>query len=155
MGELGWVYLEHLVQEQMLWDRRQPLLSSDNMGDSHEIVVNHIRQMVGWVTISLHDDLVIYSVIVKDHLSMDQILVFSLSSWDQHPYDVWHPFFFLLLDLLFGQPVAESIILSLRVFGIALKFAHLLQSFSCAKAVVCISIFEQSLCEFFIHLKSL
>ncbi len=50
---------ESLVQTDMLGQRGDPLFGPDDVGDAHQMVVNHIGQMVGREAVRLDEHLVI------------------------------------------------------------------------------------------------
>lgn len=59
MGEFWWTPPEGFVQGYMSWRRHEPLSSTDHMGDLHEMVVDHIGEMIGRVPVPLNDDEVV------------------------------------------------------------------------------------------------
>ena len=123
-------------------------LSSDNVTDLHEVVIHHICKVVRGEAIVLEDDLVINVLVIKDHLTVDDVLELGLTLGHLHPDDERFPIGLLLLDLLFGVVVqAEAIVLGLGVLLATDLDAHLLQTLCCAEARVGVTILQKSLNE--------
>lgn len=49
-------------------------LSANNMGDIHEVIVNHVRKMIGRISVTFHQHRVIDLLVRKFDLSMNFIL---------------------------------------------------------------------------------
>ena len=71
MCKLRWIDLKHLIQYNVFRSRWQPLFTSDHMSYPHHVIVYDIGKMVGWVSITLHDYLVIYGIVIKNYLPMN------------------------------------------------------------------------------------
>lgn len=52
-------------------------LSSNDMGNIHEIVINHISEMISRIPIGLEKDLVIDCIIVEHHFAVNDVLEFG------------------------------------------------------------------------------
>ena len=69
---------ECLVEQYVEWGRRQPLLTTDDVGNLHQMVINDIRQMIGGQFIgTLIEHLVVEDVTLYTHLTADHVV-------DQH-----------------------------------------------------------------------
>ena len=49
------------------------------------MVIHNVRKMVGWVTITLDDDLVVDRSVVDGNLSSDQVIELRYTVWHVHP----------------------------------------------------------------------
>lgn len=70
MGELGRRQLEHTVQYEVLWSGRQPLFTTNDVRNTHQIIVNYICKVVRRIVVTLHDHLVVDAVVLKNHLAV-------------------------------------------------------------------------------------
>ena len=61
------------VQLHVLRQRRQPLLRPDDVGDPHEVVVHHVREVVGGEAVALQEDLVVDLGVVEAHLAAQEV----------------------------------------------------------------------------------
>ncbi len=59
MHELGQVPAEGAVQQHVLGRGRDPLLAADDVGDAHEVIVDHVRQVVGRKPIGFDQHLIV------------------------------------------------------------------------------------------------
>ena len=110
----------------MLRRRWKPLFAPNHMSDSHQVVIHHISEMVSWISIALHDDLIIHSVVVENYFSMDQVFEFGLTFWYKHPYDIWLTALYALFNFLLGDAIAKSIVLCFLMLQASLLLSHLL-----------------------------
>jgi hypothetical protein len=58
------------------------------MRNAHEMVINYIREVVGWETVIFQDDLVVNHRIFKHHFTMNDILKRSLTFRNSHSNNV-------------------------------------------------------------------
>ena len=61
------------VELHVLRQRRQPLLRPDDVGDAHEVVVHHVREVVGGEAVALQQDLVVHLRVVEAHLAAQEV----------------------------------------------------------------------------------
>ena len=102
-------------------------LPSDNMTNSHQVVIHNICKMIGREPVIFENDLIINHTVIKHNLAMHDVPKFGLSFRDAHPDDVGLPVGFLLFDLILTIACqAEPIVLSFRVFLSTISNAHLL-----------------------------
>ena len=80
-------------------------LSSDDMTDAHHRIVNHIREMIGRISVIFENDLVVYDIMIKYNFAMNQILEHCLSFGYLHADDVWFTVVHFFLHLLLGVAV--------------------------------------------------
>ena len=91
-------------------------LSSDDVTDLHEVVIDDICEVIGRVAIVLEDHLVIDILVVKHHLAVHDILERCLALRYLHTNDKRLSVRLLLFYLLFSKAVkAEAIIFGLGV----------------------------------------
>lgn len=106
------------------------------MSYPHEVVIDDVGKMVSRVAITLHDHLIVDTIIIKDNFAVNHVLEFRLALGDKHPNDIRFPRFHSLPNILFVEAAAKAVILCRLAFLTALIFAHLLQTIYCAEAVV-------------------
>ena len=54
------------------------------MSYPHQVIINYIRHVISWETVRFQNDLVIYCIVVEDHLSVDHIFKLSFTPWHKH-----------------------------------------------------------------------
>ena len=100
------------------------------------MIVNDISKVVGRVAIRLDQDLVIQHVIVENDFSMDHVFPLADATGDEHADDMrlfaGNPLF----DFGLTQVEAEAIVLGRLMLFSALLNSKLLQSISCAEALI-------------------
>ena len=100
------------------------------------MIIHDISKVVGGVPIRLNQDLVIENIIVENDFSMHQVFPLADTNGDEHADDMrlsaGNPFF----DFGFTQVEAEAIVLCRLMLFSALLNSKLLQSISCAEALV-------------------
>jgi hypothetical protein len=109
------------------------------MADLHEMIVYHVRQMIGRETVILHDDLIIDVLVVKNHLAVHDVLELRLTVRHLHSNDVTLAASLALLYNFFRQLQAGPIVLGLRVLLTPELDSHFLQSFCGAEAAVSVA----------------
>ena len=155
MRELWWLKLQHLVENQMLWRRWEPLLTANNVTDIHKVVVDDVCKVICRIAITLHDHLIVQRVVVENDLAVNEVTMLRLTRRNEHTNNVGLAGLDALLHLRVTQPVAEAIILGLLVLRAALLFSHLLQPLRRAEAVVGLFGFEQTFHEALVELEAL
>ena len=109
------------------------------MTDLHQMVINNISKMVGRKPIILHDHLIINHAVIKNYLSMNDVLELCLASWHLHSHDkalsVCFTLFNFCCRLVKTMPVVHRLCILLSTDF----YSHLLQALSRAKAAVCIT----------------
>ena len=155
MCESWRLHFEHFVKNYVLWCGWQPLFSSDHMSNSHQIVINHIREMISWVSITLHYDLVIYTIIIKNYFTVNQIFKFCFTLRDQHPNYVRFSTLYAFINFILRYTVTESIIFSFLMLQTSLLSSHLLEPIGCAEAMVCMPILQECVNKLFVNTQSL
>jgi hypothetical protein len=78
-------------------------LSSDNVADLHQMVVYNVCQVIGWVTIVLHDNLIVNVLVVEHNLAVNDVLKLSLTLRYFHPDDVALTTSLAFFDFLWRQ----------------------------------------------------
>ena len=48
-----------LIEQDMLGCRAHPLIPTDHMGDLHQVIVNHVSEVVGGESVALQEDLIV------------------------------------------------------------------------------------------------
>jgi hypothetical protein len=124
--ELRRLKLQHLVENQMLWRRWEPLLAANDVTDIHEVVVDDVCEVIRRIAVALHDHLIVERIVVKDDLAVNEVTMLRLTRRNEHPNNVGFAGLDALLHLRVTQPVAEAIILGLLMLCAALLFSHLL-----------------------------
>lgn len=141
MGELRRVDSEHLVKQKVFGSRREPFLSTDNVSDTHQVVVYYIGEVVGREAIILEDNLVVYNFVFKLNLTVNDVFELSVARVrDFHPNYVGLSVGLSLEDFFFRFVHAESVILGLGVLSSSHLNSHVLQSFRGAEAWVRVSV---------------
>ena len=83
MEKLGRLPSERFVEKNVFWSGAKPFISSDDMCDFHEMVIDDIREMVGGKSIRFKKDLIIDIGPWVGDLSFDGIGEYTLSrEWD-------------------------------------------------------------------------
>ncbi len=70
---------EPLVEPHVLRQRRQPLLGAYHVADPHQVVVDHVRQVIGGEAVALQQDLVVHLGVVEAELSAQQVAHHALA----------------------------------------------------------------------------
>ena len=83
------IKLKHFVQDDVLGRGGQPLLPSDHVSYTHQIIIYHIRKVVRWESVAFQNHLVIHRIVVEDDLSMDKVFELGLASRHKHTDNVW------------------------------------------------------------------
>src|SRR3989339_1137526 len=93
MGELGHVPAKGLVEHYMLWCRWYPFFGANDMANPHQMVVNHIGQMIGGETVCFQQDLVIDFNIIISHILLPYFIeecgCFIVGFFNFETYHVW------------------------------------------------------------------
>lgn len=119
----------------------QTYLTSNDMRDLHQMIINNVGKVVGRETIILDDNLVIHNLIFKLHFPVHQIFELSLSFRHAHSDHKWLTVGLLLLDLLCAEVLqAKSIIHSFGVFLATDLHSHLCKALRSTKTWVGIAI---------------
>ena len=100
------------------------------------MIVNDISKVVGRVAIRLDQDLVIQHVIVENDFSMDHVFPLADATGDEHADDMRLSAGNPLFDFGLTQVEAEAIVLGRLMLLSALLNSKLLQSISCAEALI-------------------
>jgi hypothetical protein len=58
----------------MFWCAREPFLAPDDVGDTHQVVIHDVCQMVGGIAVGFQEDLVVESVAREFHDSADDVI---------------------------------------------------------------------------------
>ena len=126
------------------------------MTDFHEIVVDHIREVVGRKAVIFQDHLVVNFFVAKDDFTVNDVFESCLALRYLHPDDEGLPFRFFFFDLLLRESMqAVSVVLGLGVLLTAYLDSHLLETLSCAETGVRVSIFEECVDELVVDRESL
>ena len=126
------------------------------MADLHEVVVDHVSEVVGRESVILQDDLVVDVLIVEHDLAVDDVAELSLALGDLHADDERLTVRLLLLDLVLAPVVhAEAVVLGLRVLLPADLNPHLLQPLRRAEARVGVPVLQQRVDELVVDRQSL
>lgn len=123
----------------MLRGRREPFFTSDNVRDLHQMIVNDISKVVGGVAIRLNQDLVIEDIIVENDFPMHHVLPLADTTGDEHADHMRLSAGNPLFDFGLTQVEAEAIVLGRLMLFSALLNSKLLQSISCAEALISLS----------------
>lgn len=107
--------------------------------------------MVCWEAITFHYHLIVYSTVVENDFSVDEIFEFCFTFWNVHAYDVVLTVGDSLVDFIHGSAVTESVILCFMVLLALLHLTHLLQSIGGAEAVVSMTVFYQRITKLFVN----
>ena len=68
---------KRLIQKVMQWQRRQPFLSADDLGDFHQVVVHYVGEVVGGELIGpLPEHFVVQGVGVHFHVAANEVVHF-------------------------------------------------------------------------------
>ena len=100
------------------------------------MIVNDISKVVGGVAIRLNQDLVIEDIIVENDFSMHHVLPLADTTGDEHADHMRLSAGNPLFDFGFTQVEAEAIVLGRLMLFSALLNSKLLQSISCAEALI-------------------
>ena len=100
------------------------------------MIVHYSSKVVGGVPIRLNQDLVIEDIIVENDFSMNQVFPLADTTGDEHADDMRLSAGNPLFDFRFTQVEAEAIVLSRLMLFSSLLNSKLLQSISCAEALV-------------------
>ena len=65
---------EAVVEDDVLGERREPLLRPDHVGDPHQVVVDDVRQVVRREAVALQQDLVVDLRVVEPDLAPQQVV---------------------------------------------------------------------------------
>jgi hypothetical protein len=70
---LGRLPAERLVEHHVLGRRREPLLGANHVGDLHQVVVDHVGQVIGRKAVRLEQNLIVDLRVVELHLAAQPI----------------------------------------------------------------------------------
>ena len=80
---------EALVEPRVLRQRREPLLGADHVRDAHQVVVDHVGQVVGRKAVALQQDLVVDLRVVDRDVAAQQVVDDALAlARHRQPHDV-------------------------------------------------------------------
>lgn len=111
-------------------------LATDYVADLHQVVVHHVRQVVGRKSVRLHNNLIIHILIIKDHLAPNNVFDFSFAVGHFHADHVALAIGNALFDNLTGELKACPVVGGLRVLCTTELNAHLLKSFLRAETAI-------------------
>ena len=86
------------------------------MRNLHEIVIDNICKVVGWIPITFHEYLVINDTVVEAHLTVNNIFEFSLAIGHKHSNDIRLSIIHSFLNFTLTQIKAESVVFCSLVF---------------------------------------
>jgi len=94
-----------LVEQYVEWGAGQPFLTTDDVCDLHQVIINDVGQMIGGQFVcTLVEHLVIENVALDTHVATDHIVdVYFLSRLYLEAHGVLHAVVDEFLPLLFGQ----------------------------------------------------
>ncbi len=131
-------------------------LSSDDMTDLHQIIIDNVCKMVGRESIVFQNDLIINIFVIEDYFTMHDVFKSGLSFGHFHPNDKWLAICFLFFNLLLGVIIeTEAIILSLCIFLPSNLNSHFLKPLSRAKARISITVLDKCVDELVINWETL
>ena len=107
--------------------------------------------MVCWEAIAFHYHLIIYSAVIENDFSVDEIFKFCFTFWNIHAYDVVLAVGDSFVDFIHRSAVTESVVLCFMVLLALLHLTHLLQPIGGAEAVVGVAVFYQRVAKLFVY----
>ena len=142
---------EILIDEDVLRNRGEPFLAARHMGDLHQVVVHHIRHMVGRHAVGLQQHLHVDGFPRDFDRAVDAVdeLARALGR-DLHAHDMRLAGLDALRHFLGGKVEAKAVIFR-RLAGGALRLAHLLQPLGRAEAAEGMALVQQFLAIGLIH----
>ncbi len=136
---------EVFEEEEVLGERTEPLLAADHHVDVHQMVIHHVRQVVGGKAVALQEHLVVHGVPLE--LDVSAYLVLEGDGpfvRDLHADHVRLAGFHPLLRFFRSQLEAHAVV-HRRLVARLLRFAHLFQALCRAEATVRMTRFKQRL----------
>ena len=134
---------ELFVKEKVLRSRGYPFLAPYHVGNSHKMIINHIRHVVCRHTIRLDENLVVNHVIAGLDISAETVFYHAHSPVRcLEPHNKRHPFIHQAPYLGFGKPEAFTVILWI-LFSCSLFGTHFFKAFGSAETAVCMAICEK------------
>ena len=102
---------EILVEQQMLWCRRNPFLTAHDMGDAHKMVIDNIGEMVSRQAVRFHQHLHVDNIIFERNFAAQRVLNnTSARCGNFHTDNVRNTVAVELGDIFSGQCQAGAII---------------------------------------------
>ena len=74
VAEDGRLPAEALVEPHVLRQRREPLLGADHVRDAHQVVVDHVGEVIGRKAVALEQDLVVHLRVVDRDVAAEQVV---------------------------------------------------------------------------------
>jgi hypothetical protein len=118
------------------------VISTDHMGDAHQMVINHTGKIIGSHSIGADDDEIANSLGIEVHFPVDEILKNDRLSFYPKAEDRTVSFRFHPGDLVFGKGTATAVITGHLSFG-ELFLPDSLQPFRGAEALVDFSFLKE------------
>ncbi len=135
-----------LVQQIILRSRRQILIATNHMGNSHQMIVYYICEIIGRHSVCLNQNLIIQRAVLYGNITID-FIVKCRCTIQRHflTNDIRHTGiqFFLYL---FRCQIATMTVVHRCNPGCLLNFPHLVQTFFVAETVICMTGFYQFFC---------
>ena len=142
VGHVGRFPTQRLIDLQMLGHAEQPFLPADDVGDPHQVIVHHHRQVIGGKAVGFQQHLIVYLFVLNTDGAAHQVFEHRLAlpghlQADHVGIARVQPGFHLR-----RTAVAPGAVIARRLTGSDLPLAHCLQLFRGAEAVVGAAVFH-------------
>ncbi len=155
VGELRRLVAESFVQKDVMRSGGDKLLCPYHVAYLHFVVVNHVCQIIGRITVRFEQHEVVEGIIFKFQFAPDDVIESCLSLKRSPEPDYRLYTFFFVLSPLLGRKVAAVAVIAGRLFAPHLLLAHFLETLRRAVAVIGVSLCYQLIGSLTVHLNPL
>ena len=142
-----WLPAECLIEAIVLRRGRQIFISSDHMGNIHQMIVNHIGKIVGWITVRLDQNHIVKLRVIDRDISVN-LIVERRSSFGRHinADHIWLPFCKIRLNFLFAKGQAMLVVDTDLCSAFGNSGLQAVQTFLVTETVISVSLLDELLC---------
>ncbi len=153
MGDLWHLPAERLIKIPV--DRRgwNPFFGAHDVADLHKMIVHHVRQMIGRVTVRFEQHQILKLTVIKRDIAPDDVVNSSRAFLRHHEADDVGRAFGIQAGAFFCRKIAAVAIITGRLLVGFLLFTQRFQAFLGAVAAVRLALADQPVCPLLVQVE--